>query len=29
MIDKDEFSKLNRVLQNLREGINTLIDIGM
>ena len=29
LIDKDEFSKLNRVLQNLRESINTLIDLGM
>jgi len=29
LIDKDEFAKLNRVLQNLRESINTLIDIGM
>ena len=29
MIDKEEFAKLNRVMQNLREGINTLIDIGM
>ncbi len=29
LIDKDEFAKLNRVLQNLRESINTLIDLGM
>ena len=29
LIDKDEFSKLNRVLQSLRESINTLIDLGM
>ena len=29
LIDKDEFAKLNRVLQSLRESINSLIDIGM
>lgn len=29
LIDKEEFSKLNRVLQSLRESINTLIDIGV
>jgi len=29
LIDKEEFSKLNRVLQNLRESANALIDMGM
>ena len=29
LIDKEEFSKLNRVLQSLRESANALIDIGM
>ena len=29
LIDKEDFAKLNRVLQSLRESINTLIDIGM
>ena len=29
LIDKEEFAKLNRVLQGLRESINTLIDLGM
>jgi hypothetical protein len=29
LIDKEEFAKLNKVLQNLRESINTLIDIGV